>query len=126
MMKRQIRLTESDLHRIVKESVNRIIKEDAHKASMEEIDRNLVNKAISAFVQFYGEKPTLQDYNINDDGRVHLTLRSKHCFQAMYFDTKGNRQTSFRDVNWDPYSWKKNDNNYKPQINTGITQSNLM
>ena len=125
-MKQRIKLTESDLHRIVKETVKTIIKEDAHKASMEEIDRNLVNKAISAFVQFYGERPTLQDYNINDDGRVHLTLRSKHCFQAMYFDTKGNRQTSFRDVNWDPYSWRKNDNNYKPQINTGITQSNLM
>ena len=106
-MKKKIRLTESDLHKIVKESVNKIIKEGAHKASMEEIDRDLVNKAIGAFVQFYGEKPTLQDYNINDDGRVHLTLRSKHCFQAMYFDTKGNRQTSFREVDWDPYSWKK-------------------
>ena len=108
MNKRQtIRLTESGLHRIIKESVNKVLNEDARQASMEEIDRDLVNKAISAFVQFYGERPTLQDYNINDDGRVHLTLRSKHCFQAMYFDTKGNQQTDFRDVDWNPYSWRK-------------------
>ena len=125
-MKRRVRLTEGDLHRIVKESVNRVLKESAHQASMDEIDRKLVNKAMGAFRQFYGETPHLEDYNINDDGRVHLTLRSKHCLQAMYFDTKGNRQTSFRDVDWDPYSWRKKDNNYKPQINTEITQANLM
>ena len=106
MNKKLIRLTESDLHRIVKESVNKIILESARKASMEEIDHQLVNKAIRAFIQFYGEEPELEDYNINDDGRVHLTLRSEHCFQAMFFDTKGNRQTSFKDW-WDPYSWKK-------------------
>ena len=96
-----------DLHRIVKESVNRVLKEDAHKAEFSEINRNLVQKAMGAFRQFYGEEPELGDYNINDDGRVHLTLRSEHCFQAMYFDTKGNRQTSANEVDWDPYSWKK-------------------
>lgn len=106
MNKKLIRLTEQDLHKIVKESVNKIILEGARKASMEEIDHQLVNKAIKAFIQFYGEEPELEDYNINDDGRVHLTLRSEHCFQAMFFDTKGNRQTSFKDW-WDPYSWKK-------------------
>lgn len=31
-MKKKIRLTESDLHRIVKESVNRIIKESTHNS----------------------------------------------------------------------------------------------
>ena len=107
MNKKLIRLTESDLHGIVKESVNRVLNESAHQASMDEIDRELVNKAMGAFRKFYGETPHLEDYNINDDGRVHLTLRSKHCFQAMYFDTKGNRQTSFRDIDWDPYSWRK-------------------
>ena len=46
MNKKLIRLTESDLHRIVKESVNRILKESTHpRRRINEVSTSLVRRA---------------------------------------------------------------------------------
>jgi hypothetical protein len=53
MKKKLIRLTESDLHKIVKESVNRILKEEYDKYGMWHSDAsiNAMSKAFSNYVK---------------------------------------------------------------------------
>ncbi len=55
-MKRRIRLTEGDLHRIVKESVNRVIKESQEELLWDEIDSQLQQLGDARVSKFYSDE----------------------------------------------------------------------
>ena len=59
-MKQKIRLTESDLHKIVKESVNRVLNEAGYEGNIQDTEE--YNKAIRC-VKFLMDYATKRDMN---------------------------------------------------------------
>lgn len=57
-MRRRVRLTEGDLHRIVKESVNRVLREDGYEGTIQDTEE--YNKAIKC-VKFLMDYATKRD-----------------------------------------------------------------
>ena len=74
-MKRQVRLTESDLHRIIKKSVNRVLKEGNYKEKMspEELFRDIYGGELSTLyttgndIEAYGKSGRMYRCSIGGD-----------------------------------------------------------
>ena len=71
MNKKLIRLTESDLHKIVKESVNKVLKENTN-----DFDLNKVSNAIEITYNFIDSKLKGIDWNIGDETLVTILYKS--------------------------------------------------
>jgi two-component SAPR family response regulator len=69
MNKKLIRLTESDLHNIVKESVNRVLKESSYDYMNKEYYR--LKKLYLEFGKIYKESDYINDDNINGAEDIH-------------------------------------------------------
>jgi Cdc6-like AAA superfamily ATPase len=69
MAKKLVRLTESDLHNIIKESVNKVLKEDISLDYKNEL-KNILNKAFS---------------NLNDNEKIFLSdLLNNETWDVVY------------------------------------------
>lgn len=55
---KQIRLTESDLHKIVKESVNRVLKEGRTRVELSQIINQLEELTQSGYIPFSSPSPS--------------------------------------------------------------------
>ena len=122
-MKRLIRLTEQDLHRIVKESITRILKEAAdHKITYNGQDYTLNADNQSSWYQL-GDirkdmaKPYKQMANDADDEVDRISdqegFRKNPQLLQQYVDAKNKRSQNNAIANkYQQKAWRNNDNGY--------------
>lgn len=67
MNKKFIRLTENDLHRIVKESVKRVLKENNTSSELQNIIHQLVNLTTSGYIPFSSPSPSSTEQIVKDN-----------------------------------------------------------
>lgn len=121
-MRKIVRLTESDLHRIVKESVKRVLKEseyDEEKNVDEGIGNWIKGAAIGGMMAFSpSANAQSQNYNNNTDSVKTTTQQSQ---QITFKQLKKMFPQAYKDKNANPEVWKQNQNMYVAEVNGKIS-----
>ena len=78
MAKQIIRLTESDLHKIIKESVNRIIRESDEEPSKEELE-SMYNDAVERVKKYKGKRQYQKEFLAASQEMQALKLKLGKC-----------------------------------------------